>query len=235
MRKTTKSASTKAAVNEQTLSWLSAREEERLTEGLTPQELEALAIVKKVIRRDPEPQFRLALLTNGEEGRLQALGVSSGYIPNSPTTAVLWQKEGFVLRYSECVNSTDGESALAPPILAEAGPGKAPGAKEAGRNEMTTKETQDYWGRQVALGRLIARIITRDPDYENPKYEGLRKIVNDVSDEEAAQLGGAESSALQGNTHSGFAPIPVGGGVKAHEQFYWELTGTQLRVSYCLC
>ncbi len=235
MRKTTKPAPSQRAANEQTLSWLSAREEERLTAGKTPLELEAQAIVKGVIRRDPEPQLQLALLTKGEEGRLQALGVSSGFIPNTPATSVLWQKEGYVLRYCECANSTSDEDALASPILSKVGPGTVPGAKEARREKMTAKGNQQYWRKQVALGRLIARIITRDPDYGDPRYEGLRKIVNDVSDEEVARLRGADSSVLHGNTHSGFAPIPVGAGVKAHEQFYWELTGTQLRVSYCLC
>jgi hypothetical protein len=59
--------------------------------------------------------------------------------------------------------------------------------------------------------------------------------VNDVTEEEAARLRTAESAILNGNTYSGFAPIPVRGGVKPHEQFYWELMGTQVRVSYCIC
>jgi hypothetical protein len=99
---------------------------------------------------------------------------------------------------------------------------------------MTPEETQAYWDEQIALGRLIARIIKRDPDYYDPKYAGLRKIVNDVTEEETAQLMTAESAVLHGNTYSGFAPIPVRGGVKAHEEFYWLLIGDQLRVSYCI-
>jgi len=83
--------------------WLRPEEEDRLTTWKCGPEKEAQALVKRAIRRDPEPQYRMADLTAREEERLGELGVPFGFIPNGPSTEIYWYKHGTVIRYSECL------------------------------------------------------------------------------------------------------------------------------------
>lgn len=83
--------------------WLRPEVEGRLTEWKSGPEKEAQALAKRAIRRDPEPQYRMADLTASEEERLCELGTTFGFIPNSPTTEVYWHKHGTMIRYLECL------------------------------------------------------------------------------------------------------------------------------------
>ncbi|HEU5378793.1 MAG TPA: hypothetical protein VFV38_25500 [Ktedonobacteraceae bacterium] len=66
--------------------WLRPEEENRLTAWKSKPEKEAQALVKRAIRRDPEPQYRMADLTASEELRLGELGITFGFILNGPST-----------------------------------------------------------------------------------------------------------------------------------------------------
>jgi hypothetical protein len=83
--------------------WLRPEVEDRLTAWKSGPEKEAQALVKRAIRRDPEPQYRMVDLTAREEERLGELGVPFGFIPNGPSTEIYWYKHGTVIRYSECL------------------------------------------------------------------------------------------------------------------------------------
>lgn len=83
--------------------WLRPEEEGRLTAWKSRREKEAQALIKRAIRRDPEPEYRMADLTTEEEQRLEELGTTFGFIPNSPKTEIYWRKHGTVIRYSECL------------------------------------------------------------------------------------------------------------------------------------
>lgn len=87
-------------------------------------------------------------------------------------------------------------------------------------NRQELKDFQSY----TSLGRIIAKIITRDEKKDFPKMAFVSHEEEEVIKSNSHALGDRDN-------YSGFAPIPVGpDAYSTEEQYYWTLRRGCLRV-----